>query len=216
MFAQQNIRFINLNSFADVHPSWVQMCAHLCKLPCILCAVTCDLSIISHDSSTLLLWFYPITFLSAHKLVHLVWTALNKQNLSHSGCPLQLIDSLCKHAIQFLLEDPGATINTYTTHTHAHTHTPTHTYIHTHTQTDRQNRYISVERLNKKKVVLTTKLLLTFSKMRFSFSAIASPFLFFTRFFSSFLQAYILPVARTWQAQTWKTRNEETWSHTCA
>lgn len=55
-----------------------------------------------------------------------------------------------------------------------------------------------------KRTVLTTKLLLTFSKMRFSFSAIASPFLFFTRFFSSFLQAYIFPVARTWQAQTWR------------
>lgn len=75
--------------------------------------------------------------------------------------------------------------------------------------TDGQNKYNSVERLNKKKVVLTTKLLLTFSKMRFSFSAIASPFLFFTRFFSSFLQAYILPVARTWQAQTWKTSSEK-------
>lgn len=49
--------------------------------------------------------------------------------------------------------------------------------------------------------------------MRFSFSAIASPFLFFTRFFSSFLQAYIFPVARTWQAQTWKTSTEETWWH---
>lgn len=49
--------------------------------------------------------------------------------------------------------------------------------------------------------------------MRFSFSAIASPFLFFTRFFSSFLQAYILPVARTWQAQTWKTSNKQTWWH---
>lgn len=49
--------------------------------------------------------------------------------------------------------------------------------------------------------------------MRFSFSAIASPFLFFTRFFSSFLQAYIFPVARTWQAQTWKTSNEATWRH---
>lgn len=61
---------------------------------------------------------------------------------------------------------------------------------------------IKVKMKNKKKVVLTTKLLLTFSKMRFSFNAIASPFLFFTRFFSSFLQAYILPVARTWQAQT--------------
>lgn len=65
-----------------------------------------------------------------------------------------------------------------------------------------------------RKKVLTTKLLLTFSKMRFSFSAIASPFLFFTRFFSSFLQAYILPVARTWQAQTWKTSSEETRSNT--
>lgn len=50
--------------------------------------------------------------------------------------------------------------------------------------------------------------------MRFSFSAIASPFLFFTRFFSSFLQAYIFPVARTWQAQTWrKQATEETWWH---
>lgn len=65
------------------------------------------------------------------------------------------------------------------------------------------------------RTVLTTKLLLTFSKMRFSFSAMASPFRFLTRFFSSFLQAYILPVARTWQAQTWKTSNGEnavTWT----
>lgn len=31
---------------------------------------------------------------------------------------------------------------------------------------------------------------------------IASPLRFFILFFSSFLQAYILPVARTWQAHT--------------
>lgn len=31
----------------------------------------------------------------------------------------------------------------------------------------------------------------------------ASPFRFLIRFFSSFLQAYILPVARTWQAHTY-------------
>lgn len=30
-----------------------------------------------------------------------------------------------------------------------------------------------------------------------------SPFLFFILFFSSFLQAYIFPVALTWQAHTW-------------
>ena len=30
----------------------------------------------------------------------------------------------------------------------------------------------------------------------------ASPFRFLTRFFSSRLQAYILPLLRTWQAQT--------------
>lgn len=51
--------------------------------------------------------------------------------------------------------------------------------------------------------VLTTNLLFTFSRICFSFRAIASPFRFLIRFFSSFLQAYIFPVARTWQAQTW-------------
>lgn len=44
---------------------------------------------------------------------------------------------------------------------------------------------------------LTTNLLLTFSRICFSFSAIDSPFLFLILFFSSFLQAYIFPVART-------------------
>lgn len=52
--------------------------------------------------------------------------------------------------------------------------------------------------------VLTTNLLFTFSRICFSFSAMASPFLFLIRFFSSFLQAYIFPVARTWQAHTWR------------
>lgn len=80
--------------------------------------------------------------------------------------------------------------------------------------TDRHKQQFCSKGRIRKKVVLTTKLLLTFSKMRFSFSAIASPFLFFTRFFSSFLQAYILPVARTWQAQTWKTSGNPPWSHT--
>lgn len=51
--------------------------------------------------------------------------------------------------------------------------------------------------------VLTTNLLFTFSRICFSFSAMASPFRFLIRFFSSFLHAYILPVARTWQAHTW-------------
>lgn len=50
--------------------------------------------------------------------------------------------------------------------------------------------------------VLTTNLLFTFSRICFSLSAMASPFRFLIRFFSSFLQAYILPVARTWQAHT--------------
>lgn len=50
--------------------------------------------------------------------------------------------------------------------------------------------------------VLTTNLLFTFSRICFSLSAMASPFRFLMRFFSSFLQAYILPVARTWQAHT--------------
>lgn len=49
---------------------------------------------------------------------------------------------------------------------------------------------------------LTTNLLLTFSKITFSLRAIDSPFLFFILFFSSFLQAYIFPVALTWQAHT--------------
>lgn len=52
--------------------------------------------------------------------------------------------------------------------------------------------------------VLTTNLLFTFSRICFSFRAMASPFRFLIRFFSSFLQAYIFPVARTWQAQTWR------------
>lgn len=51
---------------------------------------------------------------------------------------------------------------------------------------------------------LTTNLLLTFSKISFSLSAMDSPFLFFILFFSSFLQAYIFPVALTWQAHTWE------------
>lgn len=49
---------------------------------------------------------------------------------------------------------------------------------------------------------LTTNWLLTFSRICFSLSAIDSPFLFLILFFSKRLQAYILPVARTWQAQT--------------
>lgn len=50
---------------------------------------------------------------------------------------------------------------------------------------------------------LTTNRLSTSSRICFSFRAMLSPFLFFTCVFSSFLQAYILPVARTWQAHTW-------------
>lgn len=106
----------------------------------------------------------------------------------------QLIDRLM--AVQFVLQDPGATSDSTLA-----ARTPLHK------QTENTRTLL----LKKKKgritngSVLTTKLLLTFSKMRFSFSAIASPFRFLTRFFSSFLQAYILPVARTWQAQTWKT-----------
>lgn len=50
--------------------------------------------------------------------------------------------------------------------------------------------------------ILTTNWLLTFSKICFSLSAMDSPFLFFILFFSNLLQAYIFPVARTWQAQT--------------
>lgn len=61
--------------------------------------------------------------------------------------------------------------------------------------------------------VLTTNLLFTFSRICFSLSAMASPFRFLIRFFSSFLQAYILPVARTWQAHTcsqgrWANRDQ--------
>lgn len=57
--------------------------------------------------------------------------------------------------------------------------------------------------------VLTTNLLFTFSRICFSFRAMASPFLFLIRFFSSFLQAYIFPVARTWQAHTWREENAQ-------
>lgn len=49
---------------------------------------------------------------------------------------------------------------------------------------------------------LTTKRLLTLSRICFSLSAMDSPFLFLILFFSKRLQAYIFPVARTWQAQT--------------
>jgi len=49
---------------------------------------------------------------------------------------------------------------------------------------------------------LTTKRELTFCRICFSLSAIASPFRFLIRFFSSFLHAYIFPVARTWHAHT--------------
>lgn len=56
---------------------------------------------------------------------------------------------------------------------------------------------------------LTTNLLLTFSRICFSLSAMDSPFLFFIRFFSSFLQAYIFPVARTWHAHTWRHDKRE-------
>jgi len=52
------------------------------------------------------------------------------------------------------------------------------------------------------KQILTTKRELTFCRICFSLSAIASPLRFFIRFFSSFLHAYILPVARTWHAHT--------------
>lgn len=36
-----------------------------------------------------------------------------------------------------------------------------------------------------------------------------SPFLFLMRFFSSFLQAYIFPVARTWHAQTYGAKKTQ-------
>lgn len=57
--------------------------------------------------------------------------------------------------------------------------------------------------------VLTTNLLFTFSRICFSLSAMASPFRFLIRFFSSFLHAYILPVARTWQAHTCSQGRQE-------
>lgn len=53
---------------------------------------------------------------------------------------------------------------------------------------------------------LTTNRLLTFSRMRFSLRAMDSPFRFLILFFSRRLQAYIFPVARTWQAHTWGAR----------
>ena len=46
-------------------------------------------------------------------------------------------------------------------------------------------------------VQLTTNREFTFSKISFSFRAISSPLLFLIRFFSSFLHAYIFPVALT-------------------
>lgn len=114
----------------------------------------------------------------------------------------QLIDRLM--AVQFVLQDPGANSDsTLAARTLLHKQTE-------NTRTQKKKGRITIGS------VLTTKLLLTFSKMRFSFSAIASPFRFLTRFFSSFLQAYILPVARTWQAQTWKTSkqgNAMTWTN---
>lgn len=59
--------------------------------------------------------------------------------------------------------------------------------------------------------LLTTNLLLTFSKINFSLRAMDSPFLFFILFFSSFLQAYIFPVALTWQAHTWGEKIQPKW-----
>lgn len=131
----------------------------------------------------------PVVFLSteSRELVHLARTSLKQTQLAVAAAVFNSWSTASANTpIGFHLEQP----TTFFTHTHSYAH----------------NKHNSVEKLNKKKVVLTTKLLLTFSKMRFSFSAIASPFLFFTRFFSSFLQAYILPVARTWQAQTWKNK----------
>lgn len=59
---------------------------------------------------------------------------------------------------------------------------------------------------------LTTNRLSTSSSSSFSLSAMCSPCHFFTWVFSSFLQAYIIPVARTWEAQTcrlkWKCDEE--------
>lgn len=65
-------------------------------------------------------------------------------------------------------------------------------------------------------LILTTNLLLTFSRICFSFSAMASPFRFFIRFFSNLLHAYIFPVARTWHAHTWQTtsRRRDLFQHT--
>lgn len=48
----------------------------------------------------------------------------------------------------------------------------------------------------------TTKRELIRWRICFSIRTIASPLRFFILFFSSFLHAYILPVARTWQAHT--------------
>lgn len=59
-----------------------------------------------------------------------------------------------------------------------------------------------VNQAMRERVSPTTNLELIFCRICFSFSAIASPFRFLIRFFSSFLHAYILPVARTWQAHT--------------
>lgn len=56
---------------------------------------------------------------------------------------------------------------------------------------------------------LTTNRLFSPSSICFSFRAMASPLLFLTWVFSSFLQAYIIPVARTWQAHTWKHIGDE-------
>lgn len=66
--------------------------------------------------------------------------------------------------------------------------------------------------------VLTTNLLFTFSRICFSLRAMASPLRFFIRFFSSFLHAYILPVARTWQAHTCSQVDRNKWgpSHALA
>lgn len=54
---------------------------------------------------------------------------------------------------------------------------------------------------------LTTKRLSSSCSISFSLRAMSSLFLFFTWVFSSFLQAYILPVALTWQAHTSRQNN---------
>lgn len=58
--------------------------------------------------------------------------------------------------------------------------------------------------LNIKEGTLTTNRLSSPSRICFSLRAMASPPLFFTWVLSNFLQAYIIPVARTWQAHTWR------------